>query len=390
MKARWSFVGVVILLVSLFMLSATGYLARAQEGEVVIGAEYPLSGFFAYYGKQQLIASNMAVEDINKAGGINGRKLRLQVYDTASKPEEAVNITRKLIEVDKVVAIVGPLLSSTARTAFPVANRAGVPIVASAASAPGIGADNRPWAFRNTILEEDTAIPPLLYYIQKHNIKTVSIIVDTKDAVSKSYGTITIPPLLQKHNIKVLDNVTFQTGDVDFSAHVTRIKQNNPDGIVLAALHNEAAAIAREVRRQNMKQPFLGPGPLTGEQFIKLGGSAVEGTIIGSGFWVDDPNPTIQAWVKRFKDLDPQHDTPHQVAVFKYETLMITKYCMEKYGVTNKPENLKSDREKIRDCWANLNDFPVMSSRVSINKDGDGKRPVLILTVDKGKFVKLN
>lgn len=389
MKNRPGHVRIAILFVLLFMLNASGHFAWAKEGEVILGVEFPLSGIFAYYGKQQLLAANMAADDINKAGGINGRNLRYVVCDTSSKPEEAINCARKLIEVGKVIAILGPTLSSEARVAFPVANRAGVPIVTSAASAPGIGADNRPWAFRNTILEVDTAEPPLEHYIKKHNIKTVSIIVDTKDVVSKSYGSDVMPALLKKYNIKLLDQVTLQTGDVDFSAQVTKVKGQNPDGIILAVLHNEAAGIAREVRRQNMKQPFLGPGPLTSEQFIKLGGSAVEGTIIGSGFWVDDPDPKIQAWVKRFKELNPIHDTPHQTAVFAYDTVTIMKYCMEKSGVTHEPENIKSDREKIRDCWANLKDQPVMSGNVSINQDGDGKRKVLILMVDKGKFVQL-
>lgn len=390
MKRRFAYLCTVILFVAFLMPVAFSSTVHAQEGEVLLGVELPLSGVFGYFGKQWLIAANMAVEDINKAGGINGRKLRITVYDTGSKPDEAILGTRKLIEVDKVIAIVGPLSSSETRVAFPIANRAGVPIVSSASSAPGIGAANRPWAFRNVVLEADIADPAFQFYTKKYNIKSVSVIVDTKDVVSKTFGTDVMPPLLKKYNIALLDTVSYQSGDVDFSAHVTKLKEKNPDGIILAGVHNEAAGIAREVRRQNMKQPFFGAVPLASELYIKRGGAAVEGTVVGTGFWVDSPDPTISAWVKRFKELDPLHDAPHQTTAQKYESIMIMKYCMEKSGVTHKPENIISDREKIRDCLANLKDFPVMSSRVTINQDGDGKRPTLILMVQNGKFAKMD
>ncbi|MBI3092065.1 MAG: ABC transporter substrate-binding protein [Candidatus Tectomicrobia bacterium] len=364
--------------------------ASAASDEVVIGVPLPTSGYMTYYGSQQLQATQMAVEDINKAGGIKGRKLRIIHYDTASKPQEAITAVRKLIEHDKVLALAGPLLSSSTRVAFPVANRAGVPIVSSASSAPGIAADNRPWSFRNTALEADTARPALEYWVKHFKLKRVAIIVDTKDFVSKSYGTEVVPALLKEFGVEIADTVSLQSGDVDFSAQVTRVKQINPEGIVLAALYNEAAGIAREVRRQGMTQPFYGGNPLAGPGYVERGGKAVEGTIVASGFWADDPKPEIAAWVKRFKDLSPQHSAPHEVALYQYQTMWIFKHCIESTGATLDAKDIKSDREKIRDCWAGLKDFAVLGGTMSINKDGDAKRDANILTIKDAKFIKLN
>ncbi|MBI3092349.1 MAG: ABC transporter substrate-binding protein [Candidatus Tectomicrobia bacterium] len=389
MKAQRAFCGLTVLLIVCGLAVFAGGAARAAE-DVVIGVPLPASGLMSYFGKQQLVATEMAVEDINKAGGIKGRKVRMIFYDTASKPEEAINTVRKLIDSDKVLAIAGPLLSSETRVAFPVANRAGVPIVASASSAPGIGAANRPWAFRNTVLEADTARPALEYWVKGNKIKRAAIIVDNKDFVSKSYGAQVIPDLFKEFGVQIADTVSFQSGDVDFSAQVTKVKQATPDGIVMAALHNEAAAIARELRRQGVTQPLYGGGPLAGEYFIERGGAAVEGTIIGSGFWVDNPEPKIAAWVKRYKERDPLRGAPHQVAVYQYETMMIYKHCIESPGVTLDPKDIKKDREKIRECWAGLKNFPVLSGAMSINKDGDGERKSLILQVKNGKFALLN
>ncbi|MBI3092263.1 MAG: ABC transporter substrate-binding protein [Candidatus Tectomicrobia bacterium] len=364
--------------------------AQASSHEVVIGVPLSVSGPAGEYGRQQRIATDMAVEDINAAGGIKGKKLRVIHYDDASKPDECINVVRRLIERDKVFALAGPLLSSCTLVTFPIANRAQVPIVSSASSAPGIGAKNRPWAFRNTTLEADSAWPALEYWVKKNKIKSVAIFVDNKDIVSKANGTIVVPSLLKILNVELLDTVSFQSGNVDFSAHVTKVKQLNPGGIVIAALQNEGAGVAREVRRQGMQQSFWGPQPLAVPTFIELGGKATEGTIIAAGLWLDSPDPKIAAWVKRYVDLDPFHRRPHFVAIFQYETMWIYKNCIEKSGATLDPKDLESDRVKVRDCWQNLKDHPVLSGTMSINEDGDGKRKALILEVRNGKFEIVN
>ncbi|MBI3090669.1 MAG: ABC transporter substrate-binding protein [Candidatus Tectomicrobia bacterium] len=377
------FVGMLLLG---FILSLAGSSpVQAQEGEAVLGLLLPTTGFVAYYGKQMRLSADMAVEDINKAGGINGKKIRLVFYDTGGKPEEAINSTRRLATSDNVVAIMGPMTSSECRVAYPLANRLGIPIVASACSAPGLGAANRPWAFRNTVLEADVAAPSLTYWAKKHNVKSVVVFYDNKDIVSKSFGLEVMPALLKDNGIKLVDSISVVTGDMDYSAQVTKAKSLNAEGLVLSALANESAGIAREARRQGLKQPMFGGSFLAGPQFISKGGSAVEGVIMGSGFWQDNPDPTIAAFVKRFKEREPSKEPPHQVTVYQYETITIMKYCSEKTGVQFKPETLKQDREKIRDCWQNLRNHKVLSSTMSMI-EGDGKRPPLIIEVKGGTF----
>lgn len=380
---------VCIILLAFILTVALAGGASAAEGEAVLGLLLPTSGFMAYYGKQQALAAEMAVEDINKAGGINGKKLRLIKLDTSSKPEEAINGIKRLASADKVPAIAGPLLSSCCRVAFPLGNRLGIPMISSACSAPGLAEANRPWAFRNTVLEADTAALALKHWAKTYNIKSVAVIVDNKDFVSKSFGKNVVPPLLKKNGIKLIDTVSVQTGDVDFSAQVTRVKGRNPDGIVLAALANEAAGLARELRRQGMKQPLYGGGPLAGVQYIDKGGKAVEGTMLGSGFWVDNPEPRIVAWVKRFKERQPDRKPPHQIAMFQYETLMIMKQCADKQKMQFTPQSLNEDRAKMRDCWSGLRNYPILSGKMSMI-EGNGKRKPLILQVVNGRFKLLN
>lgn len=381
---------VVILIAVCSLVILPAQSAKAGSHEVVIGVPLSVTGPAGEYGRQQRIATDMAVEDINKAGGIKGKKLRVIHYDNATKPQECINSVRRLIERDKVFALAGPLLSSCTRVTFPIANRVGVPIVSSASSAPGIGAANRPWAFRNTTLEADSNGPALTYWVKKYNIKTVAIMVDNKDFVSKANGTKVVPFLLKKMGVKITDTLSLQSGDMDFSAQITKIKQQNPDGIVLATLQNEGAGIAREVRRQEMKQPLWGPQPLAVPNFAVLGGKAAEGTILAVGLWIDSPDPKIFAWVKRYVERDPMHRKPHFVSIFQYETMWIYKHCIESTGATLDPKDLKSDRVKVRDCWQGLKDHKVMSGTMSINKDGDGKRKALIIEVKNGKFTIVN
>ncbi|MGD9041168.1 MAG: ABC transporter substrate-binding protein, partial [Desulfobacteraceae bacterium] len=116
--------------------------------EVLIGAAWGLTGTWRDWTTKNMIAAQMAVEEINAMGGIGGLPLRIITYDTASKPMEATRIVRKLADDDKVLAILGPFSSSECEVAFPVGNKLGVAMISQASSKPGLAKPHRPYAFR--------------------------------------------------------------------------------------------------------------------------------------------------------------------------------------------------------------------------------------------------
>jgi branched-chain amino acid transport system substrate-binding protein len=211
------------------------------------------------------------------------------------------------------------------------------------------------------------------------------ILTDTKDAVSKSDGTIVFPAVLKARNIAVLDNISFQTGDIDYSAQVTKVKSLNPDGIVVAGLYNEGGNVVREIRKQGLQQPIVGSLGMSDPKFIEIAGAAAEGVMITNDFSPNNPDPRVQKWSDDYRQrAGVQANNP---AAMMYDTLHAMKACIDRSGVTGKPDDLQKDRDRIRGCFGALKDhaLPIVGV-TTINADGDAERSPVVLTVRNGRF----
>jgi branched-chain amino acid transport system substrate-binding protein len=369
--------------VAAIMAMAPVVSARA---DVAIGVLVPSSGKGASYGQQQQNAINMFMEKYADLGGKAG-KLKLVIYDTRGENTDAINLTRKLIDSDQVVAIIGPEFSAEAEVAFPLAVRGETPMVTPMAAKAGIAAANRPWAFRFALTTENVYRPLLDSWLKKHQatpIKKVVIFMDAKDAVSSFDGKTIFPNLLKGRGIEILDTVSFQTGDIDYAAQVTRAKALNPDGLVVSALYNEAGHTVAEIRKQGMNQPIIAGVGVNDPRFIQIGGSATEGVLTGSDFFAANPEPKVAAWVSDYEKRYSQK--PSNASAEMYDTLYLMRECIKSTGIDGNA--VKTDRVKLRDCWTNMKDSeaPLMGA-TSIDKNGDGTRIPAVLEVKGGNFV---
>jgi branched-chain amino acid transport system substrate-binding protein len=369
----------VALLAALAITPVTG-----AKADVAIGILIPSSGKGASYGQQQQNAINMFLEKYADIGGKAG-KMKLVIYDTRGENTEAINLTRKLIDTDQVVAIVGPQFSAEAEVAFPLAVRGTTPMVTPMAAKAGIAGANRPWAFRFALTTENVYRPLLDIWLKKNQgIKKVVIHMDAKDAVSSFDGKSIFPKLLKEHGIEVLDTVSFQTGDIDYSAQVTRAKGLNPDGLVVSALYNEAGHVVAEINKQGMKKPIVAGVGVNDPRFIQIGGAGAEGVLTGSDFFAANPEPKVAAWVSDYEKRYNQK--PSNASAEMYDTLYLMRECIKSTGIDG--SNATTDRVKLRDCWSGMKDSeaPLMG-KTSIDKDGDGMRIPAVLEVKGGNFV---
>src|SRR3712207_1899179 len=223
--------------------SITGSHAADLSGrEVRIGAIVPSSGPFAEWGRTNTVTLRMLERQVNDSGGVNGAKLRMFIYDDAARPAQAANSLRKLAGDDKVLAVAGPLTSSTCEVTFPVANQMKIVATSQASSKPGVAAQNRPWAFRNTIDEGIFAKASVPFYKETYKVGSVSLIYDAKDAVSTSIAARIMRPVMKKTDVSVLNDaspLSFNTGNRDVSEQVTAMKSLNPDGVVIGADYSQ-------------------------------------------------------------------------------------------------------------------------------------------------------
>jgi len=369
------------------VLAALPGFATAQAQEIKIGVIYTVEGAWGSYGQKSFRGIRMSAEDINAKGGVNGAKIKLIEYDNRASPNELPNIVRRLATVDNVLAIIGPNTSGEAEIVFPIANQLKVPALGTSVAKGGILNKNRPWAFRNIMPDDQNTAPVIAEVVKEKNIKKVALIMDVKDPVSKYMGGVFWPALFDKLGVEDLtrkDPVTFQSGDPSVTAQVSKLKAMNPDAVVFSASPGDAAKIAIEIRRQGMKQQLLGSGGLFGDEFLKSGGAAVEGTITAAQFWRDNPDPKVHAYVSSVEKRTGENAVLHEA--YAYDGLITVVEAIKKGGVTNQPADLEKDRDRIRQA---LNGIQVtgMSGVYSLKGDtGEVDRPMMKAVISGGKW----
>ncbi len=367
--------------------------AQQADREIVLGAIVPSSGPFAEWGRANTVTLQMLEKQINGGGGINGAKLRIAILDDATKPAQATNNLRKLAGDDKALAVAGPLTSSAAEVTFPVANEMKIVATSQASSKPGVAKLNRPWAFRNTIDEGVLGRTTVPYYKKSFNIKSVAIIFDAKDATAATVGSRIMPALMKENDIEVLnasDPLSFNTGDLDVSAQVTKMKALNPDGVVVSADYSQAVTVIREMKRQGMIKPVVGSTQLISSAILK---AAPEIPIVAPATFYatmkgDKPEKFVgelQPLLRKTSGLPPEIE-PSMYDANIYEIVSIYIDAIKATGVTGKPEDLEADRAKIRDYMAKLAGFPGLGGPIGFNDDGDAIKAFYILQGESGAW----
>jgi branched-chain amino acid transport system substrate-binding protein len=377
-------------------LGAIAFLTPAQDVEaaklegrnVKIGCLASLSGKGAEWGQGAKISMDIAVEEINAKGGVGGVPIELICYDTQTLEAEALKSVSRLVERDKVLAISGPCFSGEFETIAPQLDSQLKTVINSYCSAkPGLSAMSR-WAFRNTLTSDKQLKPVVDAWLKEYKIKKVVIIYDAEDAVSKGEGAGVLPALFKTHGVEVLDSLTYRTKDTDYSAQVTKAKSLGAEGIGLGSCYQNAGAIAKEMQKQGLNVPVVGGACAGTPGFIEIAGKAAEGAYMSTAAWLDDPRPEVQTYVKKILakngDKLPPYSGPRA-----YDIIYSYKHCLETSGVTNKPAELESDREKIRGCLAGLKGFPGVAGEITMDENRDGAGSSAILKVVNGKYVNM-
>ncbi|WP_407527636.1 ABC transporter substrate-binding protein [Methylobacterium oryzisoli] len=367
------------LMMAAAMLAGAVAGANAQDKTPVkLGAIEILTGPNSRYGIAIQRGFDLALADINKAGGVlGGRPLALAYEDSAGSKEQALNAARKLIGRDRVPLILGPTLSNEMFAAGPIANERKVPIVGTSTTANGITAIG-PYVFRTAMPESDV-IPVTLKTAQsKFGIKRVAVMYGNDDAFTKSAYDV-MKATLEKLGIQVLTTETFGSKDTDFSAQLTKIKALNPDAIVLSALVEAASGIALQSRQLGIdpKVFVIGGNGLNSPKLGEIAGAAADGTIVGSPWFIGKKDPANQAFVSAFRE--KYGDSPDQFAAQAYDTLFIVAKAIDAAGAP--------DSEKIRDALIKVKHTGVMGPfSFSESRDPADTSGVVVLTMKGGKF----
>jgi branched-chain amino acid transport system substrate-binding protein len=376
----------VVVLALILMVQSS--VAETSNSSFKIGLLAPKTGFGASWFAAGVPGLEVAQEEIKSLGGVNGVPVEFLVYDTATKPQEAIQMMQKLTYTDKVLTVIGPSTSSECEVVFPIAVRAKISCVGLLSAEPGISAKYRPWAFRNTLTSDKVYGPLVKRWVSQNKVKTAAIIYDKKSAFTKADGEKVFPAVLESAGVKILGSVTYLTGDTDFSAQVTKIKMWNPDGLILATFGQEGGLVAKECKRQGLNVALVGSIDCNAPDFVRLAGSAADGVWTSHSFWADNPDPKVQTFMKKAGAILKDKEADLTTARY-YDNAMINYHLIKKMGVTNRPEDLELDREKIRKGWEGLKDFPGVEGKITMNKDGDGEKTAYIFVIKNGKYIRV-
>jgi branched-chain amino acid transport system substrate-binding protein len=320
----------------------------AHAADIKIGVTEALTGGAAQYGNNIRNGLQLAADDINAAGGINGSKLDLIIEDEQTKKEEAINAFKKLIFQDKVLMVFGPTLSNSALSAQPLAQAAKIVAFGTSNTVDGI-TDPGDYIFRNSVTES-AVIPVTVKTAQaKLGLKKVAVMYGNNDALSKGGYEIFKKALADDH-IDTTDTETFSTGDVDFKAQLTKIKGTNPDAIVLSALIAEGGPIVAQARQLGINVPIIGGNGMNSPKLFSLApGAASDNLWVGSPWSLNNDSPENTKFVAAYKAR--YHVEPDQFAAQAYDGMYIAAAAMKKMHFTG---DLAKDRAAFRNDLATV------------------------------------
>ena len=368
-------------------LAAALVSAGAVAADIKIGIAEALTGGAAQYGVAIRNGFQLAADEINAKGGVNGNKIQLVIEDEQGKKEEGITVFKKLIFQDKVLMIFGPTLSNSMFAAGPSANAAKVVAFATSNTANGI-TDIGPYIFRNSVMESDVLPVTVATAVKHYGIKKVAVMYGNDDAFTKS-GYDVFKKVLEDQKIPVTTTETYVKGDVDFKAQLTKIKAGGPDAVVCSCLAEEAANIIVQARGLGLKAPFIGGNGFNSPKMFEVSKLAGEGTFVGSPWANTNPAPVNQHFVAAYKQ--KYGSEPNQFSAQGYDALYIATEALKTVKLSG---NIEADRQALRDALPKVTFSGATGPfkfRSAAGKDGkpagfDADQKPFIYIIQGGKF----
>ncbi len=330
----------------------------ANSNEIVIGASFELTGAVANYGKSTLNGVRMAVDEVNKAGGINGKKIKLVESDNKSEPSEAGNAVTKLISKDKAVAIIGPATSGAVAAASQIVTDAKIPLMAPVATAENITVKDgktKDYIFRACFIDPFQGQVMAEFANKTLKVKNVAILYDASSEYSKGL-TAVFTKTLEKNGGKAVASEAFLAKDVDFKSALTKIKATNPEAIYVPAYYEEVAKIIKQAREIGLNVPMLGSDGWDSPKLAEIAGpAALNGTYFCSAYSAQDQEPSVQKFIKNYKAMF--NAEPDNFSIHGYDAAMIVIEAIKRAGTT--------DGVKVAAEMAKTKDLQVATGKVT-------------------------
>lgn len=350
-RARLVLAGALALVVALGLTAQGGTKAAGEP--IYIGVSGPLTGPQAQFGVAWKKGFDLALKQINGAGGINGRPLEYIFTDTQNKPEQTIATARKYIADQRIVLATGDFSSTSSMAASALYQRAGLVQLGFNNSNPAFtnGGDFL-WSNSPSTISE---APAHAAYVRDLGLRRVALFQLNTDW-GKNTGDLTVAAL-EKAGVKVALRDLYLPDEKDFKPLISRAKAQGVDGLVLVSYTNDAALIIQQARAQGLDLPIVSNGVQATSQFPVLAGTAAEGVYIAGDFASDDPRPEVQAFARVWREA--YNEDLEYFAVHAYDTMQLVAAVLRLGG---------TDRMAVRDAFYKVKDVPsIIYGKVTFN-----------------------
>jgi len=363
-----------ILLASLIIASLL-IACQPQGGggdKVRIGVFMSMTGSTANFGISSTNGIKMAADEINAAGGINGKQIELLVQDDRSDASEAATIVTKFVTQDQVHAILGEVASSRSIAAAPIAQNAKIPMLTPSSTNPEV-TKKGDFIFRSCFIDPVQGAAIAQFAARSLNAKSAAIMVDRKNDYSTGLEKV-ITETFTRMGGKIVAVQSYQEGDQDFNAQLTSLKGSNPEVIFVPGYYNDVGLIAKQARDKGITVPLVGGDGWDSEQLYAIGGTALNGSYFTNHYSPYDTDPKVVKFVNDYKAR--YNSLPDALAATAYDAAKIM------FDAIKRSTSLEGTA--IRDALVATKDFPGVTGTVTFNKDRDAVKPIVMIEIKPG------
>jgi len=369
---KWTRVWVVTFL----LIGIVAGAAAAQE--IVVGLNAELTGSIPVVGQSSRNGAQLAVDEINAAGGleVGGRRytIRLIVEDNKDDAASAVAATTKLITQNQVIAVIGPNASRNAVPAAQIAENFRTPMISPWSTNPTTTAGKR-YVFRAAFIDDFQGEVVAAFARNNLGAQTAAVLFDIASEYNKGIAEV-FRRSFEALGGRVVAWETYTTGDRDFSSQLTNIRAANPDVLFLPNYYSEVPLQVQQAQRLGIKATFIGSDSWGFAELLTLGGSALEGSYYTTHYAADIATPKAQAFIAAYEAR--YGSKPDDVAALTYDSMHMLFHALQKAG--------RVDREAVRNALASITDFEGVTGTMRFEGTGDPIKSAVVVQIKDGQF----
>ena len=348
-----------------------GAAADKSGGTIKVGAFLSMTGSTADFGIQTKRGFDMAFELVNSQGGVDGRKVELITLDDQGKGDEAGNAVSRLIDMNGVVAVLGEVASKLSLVGGRICQRRGVPMISPSSTNTAV-TEIGDHVFRVCFIDPFQGLAMARFSIQNLGVNRVAIFKDVRNDYSIGLAKSFKEEFLKMGGTIVAEE-SYNEGDTDFGAQLTKIKSENPEAIFVPGYYGEVGNIAKQAKRLGLRAPLLGGDGWDSPQLHAIGGEDIVGAYYSNHFAPDNPSPHSKVFIDEFKRR--YHEMPTSLAAMGYDAAMMLFDAMHRAGTT--------DPKKVTEQLAKTTAFQGITGQIAMDAHRNPVKPAVVLKVGR-------